>query len=511
MKDSQKTYDIDVFMPYHKFLEYVPEAINSILCQVGINPLLHLVNDCSLEDDSFLKEKYKNNKNIRWYKTKDNIGPYAIANALFYYCESDYIAIRDSDDIACPDSFINMLRKLKIEQADIIGGRMTQFPESGFLPDKSKNHIEKQMYIRSKVDIKNNYVRIINGTMILTKSCFEDLNGFFGNFKCGADIEFINRAFLSNKKIIAINEVVGFRRYCENSLSNNSSNFGGSSKYRRNQIKEAKKRYSIWEKEGLTNPKKWGTLDDNKTKDLISIVDISEEVKKDRVYACIATIPRRIYSLEKTIESLIDQVDFIKIYLNNFCHVPDFLKNNKIEIIFGNNELKGSTKFYWADKVDGYLFTCDDDLIYPSNYVEEGKKAIDKYNCICGSHGAKINDGKIFNYYRDRKVYNAKREVKEDVFVDIIGTGTICFHTRDIKIFMEDMIYPNREDFSIMRLAYLRAYKMLIYAHPENWLIQCTGSNDKGLYGEAVLDCTMETKLANEFRNFNEIKNIALL
>src|SRR5690606_11900621 len=90
--------------------------------------------------------------------------------------------------------------------------------------------------------------------------------------------------------------------------------------------------------------------------------------------------------------------------------------------------------------------------------------------------------------------------VEKDVFVAILGTGNICFHTDDVKISMKDMLFTHREDFSIYKLANERNYRRVIFAHPEEWLKSAAGEGDTGLYGEAVLECSAKTELVNVYR-----------
>jgi hypothetical protein len=47
---------------------------------------------------------------------------------------------------------------------------------------------------------------------------------------------------------------------------------------------------------------------------------------------------------------------------------PEWLNNEKIEAIFTDNSLMDGYKFLNADKNDGYVFICDDDILYPPGF-----------------------------------------------------------------------------------------------------------------------------------------------
>ena len=105
-------------------------------------------------------------------------------------------------------------------------------------------------------------------------------------------------------------------------------------------------------------------------------------VNNKKVTVSIATIPSRKEALKITIDSLINQVDKIYIYLNNYEEIPNYLTYNsyklktqglkKIEYFRSQNykDLGDVGKFHCVGIIKGYHFTCDDDIIYPDNYIK---------------------------------------------------------------------------------------------------------------------------------------------
>lgn len=166
--------------------------------------------------------------------------------------------------------------------------------------------------------------------------------------------------------------------------------------------------------------------------------------KPRKVVASCATMPSRVEHLEKAINSLIDQVDEIRCYLNNFDTVPTFLDNPKIKVYRSQDEVGDLTdrgKFYKCEEIEGYFLTFDDDIIYPSDYVEKMIQAIDEYGGVCTYHGRKLQPFKHFNsYYQGaaKEVVHCKHSQGKDIKLDIPGTGVQGFHTDDIQFSIND-------------------------------------------------------------------------
>ena len=143
------------------------------------------------------------------------------------------------------------------------------------------------------------------------------------------------------------------------------------------------------------------------------------------------TIPSRINKIEKTIGSIINQpIDEIVLWLpKNFKRVqgqinniPKFLINNKVNIQYVE-DIGSITKIWYALKDTKYencnIITIDDDVIYPSNFVQTflNKKDLDEVLCY---RGRILNSP--FNNYRNSQVIHCN-DIKYEKPVHIV-TGT---------------------------------------------------------------------------------------
>lgn len=505
------SYDVDVFIPYYRNLHLVSQTIDSILWQLNVKPLIHLVNDCSKEDDSALKQQYADTPNIRWYKTHQNCGPYKIANGLFHFTASETIAIVDSDDIMLPEHLEKALHALDEHKADVYGSSMRQFlnPHEKH-SERSINMLENiPTLVSGTLPNRLEYPLVINGTMVIRKQAFEAVNGFDGNMFCGADIEFIQRLqYPSNSqaKIHTSAEITALRRICSNSLSNHDSEYGYKSEVREAIARESFRRYELWQTQEKINPREYGTLD--QCKDVFEPIgdlprsesrvnDIRDLRRNKNVTACLASIPMREAALSKTVASLIDQVDALKIHLNGYTSIPLFLNNPKIEVVLGDNSRGDNSKFHWIDALNGYVFTCDDDLLYPPNYIQQMQRGIDAYRCLVGASGSSFKEtGPLSSFLTGIAIHPLQREIQADTNADIVGTGTLGFHTEDLRLKFNDFVDFNMADISLLRIARRDKIPRKVIRHPDKWIVRST--NDHGIYEQNLADDSLETRKVND-------------
>jgi hypothetical protein len=175
----------------------------------------------------------------------------------------------------------------------------------------------------------------------------------------------------------------------------------------------------------------------------------------------IASLPEREKLLEKTINSLRGQCDKIFVALNIYSHTPHFLKDD--EYIHLDNSTGDAGKFYGIENIKGYIFTCDDDLIYPSNYVQYMIAGVEKYGCPCTMHGKTFNAGAKFNH--PLALYRCLDEVKSDGRVDVGGTGVMCWHSDQLKIGYSDFKIRNMADLWFAKLCKEQGVRIMCLAH----------------------------------------------
>lgn len=187
----------------------------------------------------------------------------------------------------------------------------------------------------------------------------------------------------------------------------------------------------------------------------------------------IASLPDREKLLKKTIESLINQADRINVFLNGYKKVPDFCHSDKIKATILNNERGDAAKFFNVEDIQGYIFTCDDDLIYPPNYINVMISKLWEYNLnrVVSCHGRVMKAKPVRSYYRDRIIgYRCLGEVYKDVCVDVAGTGCMAFHSDTINLKYEMFELPNMADIWAAKACKRQGVKQVVIEHKEGWI-----------------------------------------
>ena len=69
-----------------------------------------------------------------------------------------------------------------------------------------------------------------------------------------------------------------------------------------------------------------------------------------------------------------------------------------------DNEKGDAEKIYMIGEVEGYVFTCDDDLVYPPDYVESMMGYLEELDdkTILTCHGRVMMPRPVKNSYTDR-------------------------------------------------------------------------------------------------------------
>ncbi|MFH1728363.1 MAG: hypothetical protein ABIA04_08095 [Pseudomonadota bacterium] len=190
---------------------------------------------------------------------------------------------------------------------------------------------------------------------------------------------------------------------------------------------------------------------------------------KRKVITSIALKEARRNLHEKVIASLLPQINGLNLYLNGFDDIPACIKKlnaclnyDKDRLLFEgeiqvnkyktvllrvatskeHGDLKDNGKFFFIKfdqekwNNDYYHFTCDDDIVYPKNYVKEMLKGIVRYDnkAAIGVHGSIFLSDKFDGYYSEkRQVRHFTQSYKKDRSVHILGTGTLAYYADTFK------------------------------------------------------------------------------
>lgn len=193
----------------------------------------------------------------------------------------------------------------------------------------------------------------------------------------------------------------------------------------------------------------------------------------DTVQASLATIPQRCGALAKVVKVLLPQVDTLRVYLNGYKGVPDFLNDPKIIVARSRHygDLGDAGKFFWSDESEGYQLICDDDIWYPRNYANRMVAAIDQFQrkAVFGVHGVTFHN-QLTRYYRSRSVCHFNNKVDEHRVVHLVGTGTLAYHASTIKVSKDDFKLPNMADVFFGLLCQQQKVPVYVVKRSKGWL-----------------------------------------
>lgn len=227
----------------------------------------------------------------------------------------------------------------------------------------------------------------------------------------------------------------------------------------------------------------------------------------------IASVPYRERNLKLTIDSLINQVDDIGVYLDNYESVPNFLDNDRITIIRSqdyNRDLGDSGKFLWVENHHGYYFTADDDLIYPNDYIARTIDKIKFYKnkAVVGWHGGLLKTP-FKDYYNaeTRRVFSFSAPRPYDTPVHVLGTGCLGFNTTTIKIGINDFVQPNMADIWFAKRAQEDGVAFVVMEHKKGEIVESELSQEISINQNCIKD--IDTKSNTKKIQNNVCKEIS--
>ena len=231
-------------------------------------------------------------------------------------------------------------------------------------------------------------------------------------------------------------------------------------------------------------------------------------ILKSGIYASLASIACRVDMLKDTVESIANQVDTLFVYLNGYESVPDFIHayKNVRYILDPFGDLRAAAKFNSAGRVKGWHFICDDDIIYPENYIQKsiefgkGKKQIFSY------HGHTLKKDALSVWEIERRVRFQEKEI-DSLKVDVGGTGVLFYHT-DTKFppFEVFLKYIRCNDETLGAWAHENKIDVITVPKEKLW-IRSNPKMNYGLYEEKQINKNERQDLIEVYKWLMSAKN----
>jgi len=203
----------------------------------------------------------------------------------------------------------------------------------------------------------------------------------------------------------------------------------------------------------------------------------------------IATQVGREHSLKQTIRSLKPQCKTIRVWCNGF-EPYEWLGGMGVK----GQDFGSASKFMFIRPNEIYC-TCDDDIVYPTDYIKRITTAQKEHGGYVSFHGRKLS-GLGKNYYSGHYYFACTKDsiTRE---IDVPGTGVGCFNTNEFT--PEDVIRPewrNMDDVAIGYECARQGIKVTLIEHKGSWFKSTP--NVSGIWQSEHLRPIRQTQLANK-------------
>ena len=165
-----------------------------------------------------------------------------------------------------------------------------------------------------------------------------------------------------------------------------------------------------------------------------------------------------------------------------------------------SQDLTDNGKFYFLRlmKEPVYYFSCDDDILYPKDYIEKMIEDIERHQCIITHHG-RILTGKDKSYYDNHYRFPCLRSNPNRCQIDVAGTGVTAFRTdyfNPIDICFSE--YKKMADCVFSLEAAKNNKKIMLTPHDKGWFKDLKVPKELTIYETEHKDTRQQTKLCNE-------------
>lgn len=174
---------VDIIIPAHNPGSYIIEAIESCLTQSYKKIKITVIDDCSSQDLSFLKQRYPK---ISVLRTPKNLGPGGARNFGMKQTDGEFISFLDSDDIMDKDKIFYSIKELKKDKSvGMVCGNYRIFVNRSKLRPA---FYKKAPMINWKSLMERNWVA--SGSVTIRRKVFEEIGGFNEKFWICEDYDY---------------------------------------------------------------------------------------------------------------------------------------------------------------------------------------------------------------------------------------------------------------------------------------------------------------------------------
>lgn len=510
---------VSVVIPVFNGSAYIREAIDSALAQTYKNIEVMVVNDGSTDNTDEIAKSYGNK--IR-YLSKENGGVSSALNLAIKKAKGDYISWLSHDDIYFPEKLETQLQKLSgLEKKEQHGTIL--YSNYIFINDKAEE-VGNTGYqkIHNSDKLNDSLYPLLNGlvngcTLLIPKICFERDGYFNETLRATQDYDLWFKMFPKYNLIFMEDELIESRVHekqgsrTESTRSDELDNLWmkmvkGVSSGERTRIYGSEAKFYAKVYRYVKSSKRSRKVEEylyGKCEELLA--ELSSEPNLN--IANMATYPARKESLEITVSSILPQVDFLNIYLNEYEEIPEFLKDPFINCVLGKEakgDLRDNGKFYFLEKVpeSAIYFALDDDIIYPPDYVVKMLEELENndYRTVLGVHGI-IFKSNFESFARSRITFHFSRPLRYSLNASCLGTGTVVFRKALVKdLNLLCFKTPGMADLWLGVFCKNQKIAMVATKRKANWLVPVNLKQENTLWIEGSNSQDQQNEIIRENR-----------
>tara|TARA_B100000767_G_C19777937_1_gene543820 strand:+ start:3377 stop:7633 length:4257 start_codon:yes stop_codon:yes gene_type:complete len=512
--EQQHNELVSVILTTHKWNKFLPTALNSILNQTHTNFELIVVDDYSPIEDVKLYDKIMNDPRIKRVRMKNNSGTYECRNIGIKASKGKFVTFADSDDWMHPQKLEYSLTTLKKNNISLVINRFVRISEGGNIWFNG-NKLSQFSLV---------------GMMVSVEKLNEFDLKFDGRARFGADSEFLERAELlfGASEIKRTNFVELLALHHDDSLTGGGPNSidwtgpGGARQryahaFRRNLdlIKASKADPSSMDFSSPTVKitSKYVTKTHRTIREILGVeykpyeenaIDTPQRKEEEEIHVFMATYPGGFEKIGATVKCLLNQtIRFTKmtIHVNGLQTPPNIPADPRIEIINSKTNYADNGKFAHMEKTSGYIVTVDDDIEYPSDYLERMIQSIEIMNrkALIGVHGALLPTGPPvtrWSVYREvRRSHVFSHQHSSFNFVNVIGTGTMGFHSSVGRPDIDSMNSLRMVDLHVAVWAQKNNVPMYTMPREKNWMKEFEDLGNERIWQQANSDLELQNEM----------------
>lgn len=225
---------------------------------------------------------------------------------------------------------------------------------------------------------------------------------------------------------------------------------------------------------------------------------------RDRRIGGIATMPSRAQTFQVVLASILPQLDRVFVYFDKYVEVPSaFRDHSKIVPLLPSQfgEFAGYGKFLGvrAHGEPCLYFCFDDDILYPPDYVEVMTGALYRHRlqAVVGVH-ASLLKSPYLSYRRDRDVVGFSHALGVDCYFDILGTGTMAFHTGIFRFDPGSWRFRDMADIMVAIEAAKQGLPRVSIRRPKDYLRPLDKGQSDSIYTRLVDDDSRQTAIVRQ-------------